>query len=340
MNNRIFWADLMRALAIVGVLLIHCSAYLTYGWHQIPMSWWWISNLYNASGRIGVPLFIMLSGAMLLTKTEGYEVFFKKRVIGKLLIPLIAWSLIYFLWRTSVDHVPIKAAIKLILAGNISYHLVFFNYFLGIYLFMPLLRIIVNSGRSIDTYYYLLLWFICCIISLIHQLTVIRFGLFLPEAAGFVGYLILGHLLKDFDLKFRRMPYVIMLYIISMSITAYGVYRLSSQSGALNELFYTYLSPNIVIASCCGFLIIKKIGESLLLLSNFYLKEIIELLSKLSFGIFFIHVIWLETFRHFVNIDSFNPFIAVPLTVLLMLFVSIISILILRKIPYIKVIIP
>ena len=77
-----------RALACVLVVLLHVAAL---GFHQWDKNWW-ASNTYDGLARISVPLFLMLSGALLLHKREPLGVFFKKR-FRRILPPLIGWSL-------------------------------------------------------------------------------------------------------------------------------------------------------------------------------------------------------------------------------------------------------
>ena len=57
--------DLLRILAALSVVSIHASAKL---WYQLPIrsADWVITNGINVLSRFGVPMFFMISGALLL----------------------------------------------------------------------------------------------------------------------------------------------------------------------------------------------------------------------------------------------------------------------------------
>src|SRR5512135_85584 len=90
----IYWADLIRVLAIYLVVVIHVSGQLTGAWGRIPEAQWLIADLYGGIARVGVPLFFMLSGFLLLPRSESLRSFYSKRMI-KIVIPFIVWSAIY-----------------------------------------------------------------------------------------------------------------------------------------------------------------------------------------------------------------------------------------------------
>lgn len=76
-------ADLIRTIAIVGVIVLHAAneAIAPQVMNQTEIYRWWMVNIYQTLGRTGVPLFVMLTGALLLqpSKNEPLSVFFKKR---------------------------------------------------------------------------------------------------------------------------------------------------------------------------------------------------------------------------------------------------------------------
>jgi surface polysaccharide O-acyltransferase-like enzyme len=90
--------DLIRVIAIIGVILLHASNDLTSQITSLPILRWWMVDIYQSVGRMGVPLFLMLSGVLLLApskKEEEISYFFKKRFI-RIGLPFIFWSSIYF----------------------------------------------------------------------------------------------------------------------------------------------------------------------------------------------------------------------------------------------------
>lgn len=85
--------DIIRFVAILIVFSIHCMAGLDA--QRDSDTNIFISNLLHAFQGIGVPLFVLLSGALLLGKQESPLVFLKKRMV-RVLIPFLSWSVILF----------------------------------------------------------------------------------------------------------------------------------------------------------------------------------------------------------------------------------------------------
>ena len=64
--NRMPNADLCRVVAIFGVILIHTAAPVFYNYRVIALQDFLIANGIDSIARVSVPLFAMLSGAILL----------------------------------------------------------------------------------------------------------------------------------------------------------------------------------------------------------------------------------------------------------------------------------
>ena len=84
----IYWVDLIRVLAIYLVVVIHVSGQMTNVWGKIPEAQWIISDIYGGLARVGVPLFFMLSGYLLLPRSESLRSFYGKRML-KIVVPFI-----------------------------------------------------------------------------------------------------------------------------------------------------------------------------------------------------------------------------------------------------------
>ena len=92
MENRNSNFDIVRAVAIFMVICIHSLGLvndaLPTGDEEARMTNAVMTIVYG-----GVPLFVMLSGALLLGKDEPIGVFFRKRM-GRVLWPFLFWSVI------------------------------------------------------------------------------------------------------------------------------------------------------------------------------------------------------------------------------------------------------
>lgn len=79
--------DIIRSIALLLIIMVH-----TWSLSHIEGTYPVVCYLYHALVANGVPLFVMLSGALVLgSKTTDIRVFYRKR-FSRLLIPFIIWS--------------------------------------------------------------------------------------------------------------------------------------------------------------------------------------------------------------------------------------------------------
>ena len=81
------WLDNSRILAVCGVVFLHVAAGVVLG-HEVGTGDWWFGNVYDSVVRWCVPVFVMISGALLLDpgKKEDLSTFYKKR-LARVLLP-------------------------------------------------------------------------------------------------------------------------------------------------------------------------------------------------------------------------------------------------------------
>ncbi|EET2553968.1 acyltransferase family protein, partial [Escherichia coli] len=95
------WAYNLRVFAIFMVVVIHVTAgYVTFA-DTNPSFYgstlWWSANILDSFSRWSVPVFVMLSGYFLINGTDSTISFYKKRMT-RILIPVLAWTMIYITW--------------------------------------------------------------------------------------------------------------------------------------------------------------------------------------------------------------------------------------------------
>src|SRR5215217_2703116 len=156
------WADLIRVVATVLVVVVHVSGQITNAWGKVPDGWWIIADVYGGIARICVPLFFMISGYLLLPRSENLGVFYRKRIL-KVLIPFVGWSLIYVWWFCGNHPGTCTPSFiqDLLLVRGAYYHLWFLRALLGIYLVLPVLRLMIQpeTDRKI-LWYWIGLWLV------------------------------------------------------------------------------------------------------------------------------------------------------------------------------------
>jgi fucose 4-O-acetylase-like acetyltransferase len=104
------WADLIRVVALTAVILLHIAAVPVTHFKDLPIEKWWWANAYDSLARPCIPLFVMLSGALLLTGREWNPGTFVRKRVRKVVIPFVAWSAIYFAWNGVVNDGAVSVA--------------------------------------------------------------------------------------------------------------------------------------------------------------------------------------------------------------------------------------
>ena len=282
-KRRLLWADIIRIAAIYLVLSVHSSS-LDFNVNTANVINW----ILFAVAKVCVPLFIMLSGGLLLTKDEPYGLFYKKRA-SRYLLPWFFWSLvtagILYLqsgFRINAGFIPIlKTSI-------LSFW--FLPMLTCLYLLTPSIRKYLKAAKSSDIIIVLVLWFLA--VSLLpFTINNPAFPLFidnslLTQTIRFFGYYLLGYLITKYEPD-KKMDLKTMVFIFLLGLEYVILMTLRSPSG---ELYFSYHSPGVVLESIGGFLLIKKfIGLYKAKLSK-HLKNLIFSLSSASYGIYLSHL--------------------------------------------------
>lgn len=199
MNERIVYIDWIRIVAALMVVMIHTSGMLYLNNPEGSVSYllgFWNQELV----RSAVPLFFMISGALLLR--PDYDANPRKMAMKsvKLLLLMFVWSFVYAL--VSVHPLTIKGIVFATIKGH--FHFWFFEYLIGLYLLTPIFKAIVDYKDGILVRYYLVLFIFFGIIVaslqaipychkwIMDATTKVRF-----EWLGFAGYFFLGHYLHQ-----------------------------------------------------------------------------------------------------------------------------------------------
>lgn len=93
MENREYWLDIVRSIAIIFVITLHADDIY---FHNFNSSYWILGEFVESFARSGVHLFILLTGYLLLTKYTDINTFYRRR-LNKILLPFILFSAVYYI---------------------------------------------------------------------------------------------------------------------------------------------------------------------------------------------------------------------------------------------------
>jgi surface polysaccharide O-acyltransferase-like enzyme len=140
------YGDAMRLLGVLAVVLVHVCDMIVFA-ENVPRSTWWAANIVDATGRWAVPVFVMLSGALLLDPSRNYtpSQFYRKR-LARLGLAIAFWSVVFALvavyytkWQ-SADWSKPGNIWQSLLYGRPYVHLHFVFRLAGLYAITPMLR--------------------------------------------------------------------------------------------------------------------------------------------------------------------------------------------------------
>ena len=213
--------DILRIFAFVFIVMLH-TLNRQYGLAV------WMSGYAVIS--IGVNLFIMISGYLLLDRTETVKEFFRKRFFS--ILPLFIIFNIIYIYFYNHSFITIK---------KISApHFWYIYMILGLYLLTPWLRKVLQYAEK-ETFYVVILWFLCNVFNPYMQFfkfPKIPFSHF--PITGFIGYYILGYYLKKYRYKLEKISFicVIGVYITGFLISVLSTkYVLVTTGNRISEFF-------------------------------------------------------------------------------------------------------
>lgn len=297
---RATWADLCRVVAIYGVILIHSCGATFYSFGKIPLSDWLAANALDSLARVSVPLFVMLSGAMLLKPGAPITALSAlPRRVSKVLIPLVVWSLLYLYVVASHKGTPVDWLGML--RQPAMYHLWFVYMIIGLYLLLPFLQAIFEAIRDKPTLslYFMAVWVVITCVPLyfpIPLLGIMQQTTFL----GYGGYFIVGGLLVTCLKDNIPTAFWVGLYLVSSAVTFLLTWSFSDMAGAPSEAAYVYFTLIVAIATLAAFKAFTRVK------TGPRTEKILHWISDRSFLIFFVHVLVLEQVRYSAMIASLS----------------------------------
>ncbi len=261
--------DLIRTVAIVGVILLHAANDLTVQqMNSFEIFRWTTVDFYQSLGRMGVPLFLLLTGALLLQPSklnEPIKVFFKKR-FARIGLAFVFWGAVYFAWDFFVVHninnqpINTSSIIQGVLTGP-SYQFWYLYLLLGLYLLTPIMRVVITYANRNLLKYLLALWFLgAAVLPVFGLFTTLRLDSNVFEFTGYAGYFILGAFFLT--VQMRRSTIAILLSV-GVVLTAIGTYVLAWTIGGGTMFFFQgYLSPTLILAAVALFLLLNTFPGS------------------------------------------------------------------------------
>ncbi len=301
--------DILRIIAILGVIMIHVSGIYVINYQPNAIQFT-IGNILDSISRFGVPFFVLISGTFMLDNDKELSINKLSKKILKLLIILIVWSAFYALIYNFHDFT------NAFLYGH--YHLWYLYFIIGLYLITPILRKFVRKENISVIYYFIILSLIFSYLPMTldglfsHSDSISKFSnLFsLNFVSGLTSYYLAGWLIKsDFIRiqKYKTFLYfacivsliLIILFTQCRTLTTFSAYNYFYHNS--NILVFIY---GVALFVACKNYFSKKIQNY-----TDKTKNVIVKLSRLTFGVYLVHASIINLLTSIVKHLSLNSFI-------------------------------
>ena len=305
--------DHLRIFATFAVIILHTAKR---AWYVADISSpdWSFVNFYDCAVRWAVPVFVMISGALMAGREYPLKDLYGRKIL-RLVTCYIFWNALYLMIWT-MEGASDWLLSKVLIEGN--YHLWFIPMIIGLYIALPVITKI-TADRKITAYFLavsLVFSFILPqVISIVSEFddaggANLRTGYDNFHIFMFIGYsfyFILGYWLTR--AKLTKTVKILMLLAggIGLFATVFLTSLMSSRDGEANDMFMDYMTVNVMLMSVGVFVLFTMIpaGRE---------NKFIKFLSKSCFGIYLVHEAFLIFMDKHLDLGvlTISPLISVP----------------------------
>lgn len=234
-------------------------------------------------GRMGVPLFLMLTGYLFLHRNyetvRSWMVFYRRNLIGLLLVWLL-WILIFNIFFLVKDQTPMNwhdIVLECLLMKRVPIgHAWFMEEILFIYMIIPLLSYIAKRVKP--------LWIIISLILFLEFINNNLIGIPVvyqyPTRFICINYVLMGYVIYSRALSISNRLSVIMFFVLTIAIIYWQIsmYKVSTP----DNLWYTNIFL-FVASSLLFILFLQSTFKSVKFIKT------VQVIAVSSFGIYLVH---------------------------------------------------
>ena len=343
------YLDYLRIIATIAMITLHVAAsgFISKDIHTYD---WEIANIFDASVRWCVPVFIMISGVLFLGRDIPTKVIYKKYIL-RIILAFLIWSIIYILFNIHVlgrlYSNNWQEYLNTIVHGE--FHLWFLPMIAGLYACIPFLQPIARNRRASKHFLCISILLSFCIPLVIKMLEISNSGgfSFVPlleyhtknimssiAVATFACYFILGYIIHNKIFTQNKTNGICLFGLVGFFFTIYMTHRLTHKLQSSTEIFYKNSNINILLESMFVFIFVKSCKFSNCL---FYRKIVIKL-AKYSFGAYLSHIVFLELAYKYNVMESLQhqQWLYIPIITILVAIASYAASALLNQIPKIN----
>ena len=299
-STDIRYINKLRIIAIYAVVTGHVTIWQTLETEHYTFNWFlgcWVHWLCRAS----VPIFVMISGALLLddSRRETASAFYRRRA-QRIGLPLIFWTVFYLMLRQTVgaEQLTARSVLYLIVTVQPYYHLWFLYMIAGLSLLTPAIRTFVRGADR--TQRLLVIGVIFVLGEGYAQANVLYwnhprllFTVFLP----FIAYYMCGYELRLLDPK--KIPLkVLIAAVVACLVYVIAIFAvfMDLKNVKNNDFLLEFFSPPVILLSIGIFWAAYLMGHKARP-GRASAKGLVPWIASTTLGVYVLHPAVLEFLR-------------------------------------------
>ncbi len=328
-DTRINAYDSMKAIAIFLVVFYHVGK-LNVDFLTSPDALVYFHYFVYGFSSIGVPLFFMVNGALLLNK-QTYDL--KKHALKTItiLVLLLVWGSISLLFFKSIYHEPLTMAqfiqdLLQLKSGRIDY-LWFLKALIYLYILYPFVKALYDENRSYAFYMMLVVF----VLTFSHIPYIDWINPFQGYYSYALVYFMAGAFLANHaDDQRIKNTHVYALFLVStLLLFVWGIYQTNQSHKIYDVVWEGYDSVFTLAMASCVFVWCKRITVHASLAST------IRNVGACTLGIYFVHLLLNALLAAVFPLERTSLAMAIGYSVVV-LFLSFVMTWLAKKIPVVK----
>lgn len=334
------YISILNVLACIGVVILH-----TFETGYTSDANFVFEVLIRAIAYCAVPVFFMITGATLIDYRERYDTktFFKKRLL-KVIIPLIIWSIIYFIinffkGKFSINDLSFKFVFEYFFLVKTNPIFWFFVVIIGIYLAIPVISLIPQESRRKAFLYIIIITFVFnqFLPDLLYHLNLnYNYDLKFPLTySGWILFIFIGYYIDKYEIVKKHRVIIYVLGIIGFLTMVVPTIFISYHKNESCSWFDEYYDAPCVLYSASVFLFFKsKINNNQIVTK---IMPFFNFVAPTTLGIYVLHIAIRDFLRYFYTYSYFGMNLVLTLSILTICFIVV---KIVQKIPGLRHIFP
>lgn len=309
----------------------------------------WLFTIMFTICKVAVPLFVMVSGALLLGKKTTYKEVFTKRIV-RVFVPLVVISVLYVYIYS--DGLNLKNFGSFVLSIFTEYDQTYIPYWIwylymliALYIMTPFLQKMLKNFKDNDYKTFFIIFIV--IIGVFNTFGPLT-HVFLGEAKTInshfmvsmfsiaIGYYVWGYYVSKLTINKKMVKYawitLIVSLLVGMLFVNYGVYH----KGLVYNDVIDWSAIFVALISASLFLLFKYYFKDC---KNSKISNIVSVISNSTFGVYLTHVFlydYLIDVSFIKSILAFNTIVGCLLMVVIAFVILTLLFYILRKVPFIR----